>query len=233
MWLCSAWKWMTDTWASVPWLDRKWQWKTSDFTFERLQSVLFCFLRKQWSCLLNCQSGYQDNFPLFSKVKKTWVCKVANRSLEMRCVVGSDPAVVLTEWIAAAGWRQSGCVLGIFARLMRSKLEVLFMESTFSHLDCKITSRLPMNFSTWPPTQAIFFQSLWFLIPLLLVLLSFYIDCIEKRTASRPKKSNYWGSLLNMDPFQWPPGGTSSFFILFYQCFPQDFIAFVTVVRHV
>lgn len=57
-----------------------------------------------------------------------------------------------------------------------------------------------------------FFQSLWFLIPLLLVLLSFYIDCIEKRTASRPKKSSHWGSLLNMDPFQWPPGGTSSFF---------------------
>lgn len=125
--------------------------------------VLFCFLRKQWSCLLNCQSGYQDNFPLFSKVKKTWVCKVANRSLEMRCVVGSDPAVVLAEWIAAAGWRQSGCVLGIFARLMWSKLEVLFMESTFSHLDCKITSRLQMNFSTWPPTQVIFFSHSGFL----------------------------------------------------------------------
>lgn len=116
---------------------------------------VFCFVFLENNGL-NCQSGYQDNFPLFSKVKKTWVCKVANRSLEMRCVVGSDPAVVLTEWIAAAGWRQSGCVLGIFARLMRSKLEVLFMESTFSHLDCKITSRLPMNFSTWPPTQAIF-----------------------------------------------------------------------------
>lgn len=155
MWLCSAWKWMTDTWASVPWLDRKWQWKTSHFTFERLQSVLFCFvfLENNGVVYLTVKVFIRIIFLYFPKLKRH----------EFVSLFGSDPAVVLAEWIAAAGWRQSGCVLGIFARLMWSKLEVLFMESTFSHLDCKITSRLQMNFSTWPPTQVIFFSHSGFL----------------------------------------------------------------------
>lgn len=113
----------------------------------------FVFLENNGVVYLTVKVFIRIIFLYFPKLKRH----------EFVSLFGSDPAVVLAEWIAATGWRQSGCVLGIFARLMWSKLEVLFMESTFSHLDCKITSRLQMNFSTWPPTQVIFFSHSGFL----------------------------------------------------------------------